>query len=295
MRNLSWQTDFRASVPYKKGDDIEYTWIFSGDSPRTIAFDLSAIKNAIDIERIELDDTEVQEKDLQNIHTKDSSLLKITGKAKNTSTSDAVVQPKIVIQEEKAEKEEPKKEEVPQNPQTEPSGITIAEMKYNSNINNLITLQGKNLDSIEFVNIGEKSIRPVYASGTLFVQVDRDTFATGEYLVFFALRNGKILTSDYHLTFEHSSSPINIANITPRTIRNDRERFVVVQGNGFDKIMSIQLSNNLILKNAEFKIIGKQVAGIKIPKDLPPGEYYFNIMDTGSIYELKNMKFTVTN
>ncbi len=59
--------------------------------------------------------------------------------------------------------------------------------------------------------------------------------------------------------------------------------------------MSIQLSNNLILKNAEFNIINKQVAGVKIPKGLPAGEYYFNIMDTATIYEIKNMKFTITN
>lgn len=274
---------------------MEYAWVFSGETPRDIAFNFSSIKNVIDIERIELDEREVLEKDLQNIRIKDSSLLKIKGKAKNTSTNEAVAQPNIVTKEEDVKKENTEQKSAPKISATEPSGIRIVETRYNSNINNLITLQGKNLDSIEFVNIGEKSIRPVYASGTLFVRVDRDTFASGEYLVFFTLRNGKILTSDYHLWFEHSSSPINIANVTPRTLGNNTDQFIVIQGNGFDKIVSIQLSNNLILKNAEFHIINKQVAGVKIPKDLPPGEYYFNIMDTSSIYELKNMKFTITN
>ena len=177
----------------------------------------------------------------------------------------------------------------------EPAYITINETKYNSNINNLLSFRGENMDSIEFVNIGEKRIRPVYSTGTLFVQVDRDTFSTGEYFVFFTLKNGRILTSEIRLSFEHSATPINIANITPSTIRNDEDTFVVIQGNGFDKIVSVQLSNNLILKNAEFNIINDRVAGIKIPKNLPPGEYYFNIMDTVTIYELKNMKFTITN
>lgn len=294
VRNLSWQTDFRPSVPYKKGDDMEYTWIFSGDSPRSVAFDLSPLRNSIDIERIELDGKEVLEKELRNIHVTDSSLLKITGKAKNTGTTETTLQPRIVTIED-PKKNEPEQKMSVQAPQIEPSDITLSDTKYNSNINNLVALHGKNMDSIEFVNIGEKSIRPVYESGTIFVQVDRDTFGNGDYLVFFTLRNGKILTSDYHLSFEHSGSPINIANITPQTIRNDRDRFIVIQGNGFDKIVSIQLSNNLILKNAEFTIINKQVAGVKIPKDLPPGEYYFNIMDTSSIYELKDRKFIITN
>ncbi|HBB27596.1 TPA: hypothetical protein DCZ36_03835 [Candidatus Gracilibacteria bacterium] len=297
MRNLTWQTDFRTSVPYKKGDIVEYTWIFSGNSPRNIAFDIFPLKNFLDIERIEFDDREIQEKDLGNIHIRDSSLLKITGKAKNTSTDNAVIQPKITTTEEtdREDKSIEEKEKLVSIPQTEPTDITLDITGYNSNINNLVTLRGKNLDSIEFVNIGEKRIRPVYSSGALFVQIDRDTFQSGEYFVFFTLKNGKILTSEHRLSFEYSSSAINIANITPKTIQNNEDRFVVIQGNGFDKIVSIQLSNNLVLKNAEFNIINNQVAGVKIPKGLPSGEYYFNIMDTVTIYELKNMKFTITN
>ena len=151
------------------------------------------------------------------------------------------------------------------------------------------------MESIEFVNIGEKRIQGVHASGAVLVQIDRDTFTSGEYFVFFTLKSGKILTSDIRLAFEHSSALINIANITPKSLGNDSDKYVVIQGNGFKKIVSIQLSNNLILKNAEFQIINNQVAGVRIPKDLPPGEYYFNIMDTSSIYELKNMRFTITH
>lgn len=109
----------------------------------------------------------------------------------------------------------------------------------------------------------------MYSSGILFVRLDRDTFTSGEYFVFFTLKNGKILTSEYRLSFEHSNSAINIANITPGAVPNDEDRFIVIQGNGFNKIVSIQLSNNLILKNAEFDIINDRVAGVKIPKGLP--------------------------
>lgn len=295
MRNLTWQTDFRENVPYKKGDELEYTWIFSGDSPHRIGLDLSMFRNTLDITRIELDDREIDENDLRNIRVKDASLLKITGKAKNTSTNETIdLKPEITVETtEKEEVIEPPKAE--ENTGSDASGIILERTRYNSNINNLVTIRGKDLGSIEFVNIGEKRIRPVSSSGVLFVQIDRDTFASGEYFVFFTLRSGKIVTSDQRISFEHSDSPINIAGITPNTITNIQDTFVVIQGNGFDKIVSIQLSNNLILKNAEFRIVNAHVAGVKIPKDLPPGKYYFNIMDTASIYELKNMPFTITH
>lgn len=295
MRNLTWETDFRNVVPYKKGDTLEYMWIFSGDSGKKLLLDLSSIEALLDIERIELDEKEIARKTLLDIETKNSSLLKITGKAKAPNANDTTPELDIVTQEDLV-KEVPKEEEkTVELPGIVPGDITIDTTKYSSNINNLLVFRGKNLDIIDFVNIGEKRIRPVYLSGELLVQVDRDTFTTGEYFVFFTQKNGKILTSEHRISFEHSSLPINIASITPRTIQNSENTFVVIQGNGFDKIISIQLSNNLILKNAEFKIINPQVAGVKIPKDLPPGEYYFNIMDTRSIYELKNMRFTITH
>ncbi|MDP2103967.1 MAG: hypothetical protein Q8K26_03535 [Candidatus Gracilibacteria bacterium] len=298
VRNLTWQTDFLSSVPYKKGDILEFTSIFSLTHPRDIGLDISLIKSLIDIERIELDGKTVSEKDLSQIHITESALLKITGRAKNTSTPENEKQDISPIIVTNTEVEIPKEAEVPKEvipPEKEPSSLVFHGTKYNSNINNLISVTGSGLESIEFVNIGGIGFRPVLGSGTLFVQIDRDVFASGEYFVFLQLKSGKILTRNEKITFEHSSARINIANITPKSIRNDAERFVVIQGNGFDKIVSIQLSNNLILKNAEFNIINAHVAGVRIPKDLPPGEYYFNIMDTSAIYELRTMKFTVTH
>jgi len=297
VRNLTWQTDFLPSVPYKKWDILEFTSIFSLTHPRNIGLDISLIKSLIDIERIELDGKTVSEKDLSEIHITESALLKITGRAKNMSTPESEKQdisPTLVTNTE-VEIIKEVTEEVDIPPEKEPSNLVFHGTKYNSNINNLISITGSGLESIEFVNIGGIGFRPVLGSGTLFVQVDRDVFASGEYFVFLQLRNGKILTRNEKITFEHSNARINIANITPKSIRNDAERFVVIQGNGFDKIVSIQLSNNLILKNAEFNIINTHVAGVRIPKDLPPWEYYFNIMDTQSIYELRTMRFTITN
>ena len=153
MRNLSWQTDFRPSVPYKKGDDMEFTWVFSGDSPRTVGFDISGVKNSLDIEHIFLDDKEIQEADLKNIHVQSSSLLKITGKALKLSTDDVFVEPKITTKEESTQKNIDVSSTGSAVPEKEPSLIRADQTEYNSNINNLLTLHGESLDNIEFVNI----------------------------------------------------------------------------------------------------------------------------------------------
>ncbi|MDD2892161.1 MAG: hypothetical protein PHQ95_04300 [Candidatus Gracilibacteria bacterium] len=295
MRNLTWQTDFQKNIPFKKGDMIEYTEIYSSDTPRDLALDISSLKKLLDITQIELDGQIISEDTISNLHLKDTSSLKIIGKAKTTNTNDIDNIPTITTTTLRTLKEEETIPNIENIPDTEPQNITLQEIQYNSNINNLISITGTNLARISLVNIGGVGFKPITGSGILYVQVSKDTFATGEYFVFFELNNGKIITLNDKITFQHSSALINIANITPNTLKNDMDRYLVIQGNGFDKIISIQLSNNLILKNAEFHIINKQVAEVKIPKGLPIGEYYFNIMDTSSIYELHDMKFTITH
>ena len=80
------------------------------------------------------------------------------------------------------------------------------------------------------------------------------------------MKNGKLVTTDEKVSFVYHSSPINIGAVTPSEIKSDVDRYVVVQGNGFEKIISIQLSNNLIFKNTLFNVVNDNVVSIKIPK-----------------------------
>lgn len=296
MRNLSWQTDFARFIPYKKGDTLEFISSLSSSDPEEVRIDISNLKNHIDIDSIELNGEKVSEDILTSVRTQDSSFLKVTGKSKNPQDDNFSIENLIKITPLKIEKKIEKKENIVlmSGSLSVPSSISIPLTFFNSNINNLIRITGNNLENVDIVNIGWITFHPVLSSGSLFVQVERDTFATGEYFLFFGLKNGQIVAGNDKIHFEHSSEKINIANITPKNIPNNEDRFLVIQWNGFDKIISVQLSNNVILKNAEFHIINNQVAGVKIPKWLAPGDYYFNIMDTGTIYELKTMHFTIT-
>ena len=111
----------------------------------------------------------------------------------------------------------------------EPTHIILGTVNFNSNIANLLPITGDNLKSIAFVNIGGTGFKPVLGSGSLFVTIPRDTFATGDYFVLLQLTDGKIVSLNEKISFTHSDSRINIANITPGVIRNDQERFVVIQ------------------------------------------------------------------
>ena len=144
------------------------------------------------------------------------------------------------------------------------------------------------------MNIGGQSFRPTLRDGVLYVSVPRDSFAGGEYFVFFQLKGGNIVPDDTKVTFAYATGSINIAHITPSTISSTSDQFIVAQGNGFGRIVSIQLNNSLILQNAQFQIINDRVLAVRIPKGLPAGQYFLNIMDTESISEIRNVSFTIT-
>ena len=88
MRNLTWQMGFQKNVPYKKGDTVEFSSVFSSDTSRYLSLDISSVKKFLDIESIELDGQIIGEDALLNLHLWDSSLLKLTGKAKNNSNNE---------------------------------------------------------------------------------------------------------------------------------------------------------------------------------------------------------------
>lgn len=88
MRNLTWQTDFVKSIPYKKGDVLEYSAIFSTETDRTIGVSIEGLMKILDIERIEFNDRSIARSELNQLTIKESGILKVTGKAKIPSAPD---------------------------------------------------------------------------------------------------------------------------------------------------------------------------------------------------------------
>lgn len=171
--------------------------------------------------------------------------------------------------------------------------IKLNNYNLNSNINNLVEITWSWRELVKYVNIGWVSLTPINESNKTFLTIAKNTFSSWEYFIIVQLNDNEIVTLNEKIKFTYNSSKVNIANITPNTIKNDFDTFIVLQGNWFSKIISIQLSNNIILKTTSFDIINDNVMSVKIPKDLGVWSYYFNIMTIDWITELKNNIFTI--
>ncbi len=78
MRNITWQTEFQGEVPYKTGDIVEYTRVFTSNKARHIKLDISSLQKGIDITKIEVNDKELPLGDTIVFDLIDVSLVKIT-------------------------------------------------------------------------------------------------------------------------------------------------------------------------------------------------------------------------
>jgi hypothetical protein len=89
------------------------------------------------------------------------------------------------------------------------------------------------------------------------------------------------------------AASIHLSTIVPAKIQNDIARFITLQGDGFTNIISVQLSNNVIIQHADIFPINDNVIGVKIPEKISPGTYHLSIMDTKNIYEFPDSTFQV--
>ncbi len=107
------------------------------------------------------------------------------------------------------------------------------------------------------------------------------------------LDDGTLIGLDGQASFTGELKAVSIVAIVPNRVSSEHETFVVLQGHGFQKMVSIQLSNSFIFKNPSFSITSDEVAIVKIPKGLSAGTYIFNMMDTKGIYTTDTTGLTV--
>jgi len=163
--------------------------------------------------------------------------------------------------------------------------ISIEKLNYSSNVSNIIKITWNNLDQIEYVIIWDMSFKPEYNTDYLYVLVEKNNILNWEQIVFFQRLNWKIETYPEKINFTFTDSNIVVVNITPRIIKNDINRNIILQWKWFSKVISIWLSNNIILKDTSFNIITDEVMSVVIPKGLGIWKYKLNIMNVEWIYK----------
>lgn len=312
IKNLNWDSPLQNNIPFVKGDNLELYYIIDPDDNGNRAqINIEKLQEKIDIEKIEIWNTFIEVEKNINIKIDQITPLKITGKSKiNDSDNNTDLKNLIEI--------EIRDEDIDIIPTEVVSRIeqedinwddeTIEEKKtiynsfdtldfssthFNSNINNLLEISWDTIGNIKYLNIWSYSFSPIFKENKAFFLINKDTFGAWNYFIFIQPLEWKIVALDEQITFKYSSSDINIANITPDRVKNDKDRYIVLQWNGFSKIISIQLDNNIIIKKTSFEVINDNVLSVKIQKWLDTGNYSFNIMTTNEIVQLNNLNFSV--
>ena len=166
--------------------------------------------------------------------------------------------------------------------------VTLSPNIISTHSNAFIELQNNSSQQVLYVTIGGYSYELTEHEEKYYFEIQKDTFAGGEYFISVQYPDGTIVGLDQQMIVQAGQdTEINLRNITPDRISNKKDTSIVLQGNGFEKIVSVQLDNNIILKEANFDIINDQVMSIEIPAGIPAGNYFFNLLTLEKVVELK--------
>lgn len=297
VKNDSWNIDFSQSAPFRKGDSLEYVFVLKWED---LIISLSALNLSkfLIFDSIELDGKKISEKSLNSIRLNSDkpSILKIKWKAICSSDSSIKKDDLISIKKTSLIENVTKPEDVKIEQKTKkPSKIVLSNTRLSSDMRNLVEISWKDLLDISFLVIWEKSFPVFFDNWKIYVSVDENIFSEWDYFALIQLNDGEIIPITQKITFKRDNYPIWIWAIVPSTIVSDKDRYVVLQGRGFKKMISIQLSNNIVLKSTEFMTLNDRSIAVRIPKWIPSWTYHFNIMDVNWIYELKGTSIRITN
>lgn len=289
VKNKTWNTPLEKDIPYNSWDEVSYSVIVKPSNSKIKDIDISNIEKNIEVKNIKINWEDIDKDKLKDLEINKETIIEISWEAKNDKTTNT----DELIKVQKEEIEEPIEEEILKEIK-KIDDIKLSQTDFSANINNLLEIRWSNLDQIKFVTIWEKSFTPTIKDGIVYVWIDSWLFRTWSNFVIFQLNDWSIYTHDEQINFIYSDSKVFVSNITPNKFANDIDRNIVLQWQWFSKVISIQLSNNLILKNTNFNVINNNVMSVLIPKELSIGKYKLNIMDTNWIYK-SDIEIEITN
>lgn len=290
IKNNSWNTDFLKEVSSKKNDQVELLFILDEKKASFWKIDYSKIEQNLDIEKIFIDEKEVNKNDEVNIN-KDSSI-KIIWKSKENNTlksSDLDINITDIFT--KTNQEELKKDQELQIKKD--IKLVINSKNIEVYKDNLIWLSWENLDFVESIKIWEKYFKTIKIWEKYFLPIEKNTLKWWKYETKILNKQNLETIFSNEINFIDNDNLIKIYDITPKIISKEKSTNIVLQWSWFSKIISIQINNNTILEKSNFEIISDNLAIVKLPKDLEIWDYYLNIMWTDKIYEIKNIFFTI--
>ncbi len=172
--------------------------------------------------------------------------------------------------------------------------IRLEKNNFLSDFNNTIEIFWEWKNFVEFLTIWENSFQVQHKDWKSFILIPKNTFQNGTFFWIAQSKSGKFYPLSNPILFTYSQENINIQAITPNTIKNSQIQNIVIQWRGFSKILSLQLSNNIILKNTNFEIVSDQILIVSIPEWIDEWKYHFNILSPEKIHQIKSHILTIT-
>lgn len=176
-----------------------------------------------------------------------------------------------------------------------PQNIFLEKWSINGNTNNLIEITGTGLNNIAYINIWWINLTPINSGSGYFLAINKNTYIAWEYFIIINYNDGTIETLNDKLKVVFDNKKVNIVEFNPNSIDNKTDKYITVVGNGFEKVIWVQLNNNVILKKTNYNIINDKIISVLIPAGMDAWEYYLNIMTIESVYEIKDNYFHITN
>jgi hypothetical protein len=157
--------------------------------------------------------------------------------------------------------------------------------KYLSNIYNLIEIFWENKHKVKNIEIGTQVLDMKNLNQKYFIIVEKWKIMDWEYTPIFHLYDNSVIQWTQKIIFWWpKDKEVFISNVAPNNLQNNQNRNIVIQWEWLNKIISLQLSNNIVIQKTEFKLINNNVMSVVIPKWIEEWKYEINVMTIHGIY-----------
>lgn len=293
VRNASWNTEYATDVPYQKGDELQYYYIVRSGSRQRAKFDLTVLRSAFDVRSVSVDGVELSADDTADLSAVSTIRMDVVAKAASATDAPdptdwlvysaiADLPPEDTVSSGALAASVSGTSNLPDHPSialSENEAPLGADEVLDPRIDHLLRLSGDDISRATSISVGDRRV-PVRTVGEdRFVVLPARDFAPGAYFVVLEYDGRFLRPTDVSLRFaDFPDRSVEIYAITPDVAPNDRAANIVLQGRGFDRVVSLQLNNTYILKSTEFTRINDRVMVVEVPEGLDPGEYFLNIM-----------------
>lgn len=174
--------------------------------------------------------------------------------------------------------------------------ISFSPSSLYTNLDNQVNLSGENLGQVSEIifksESEEKNLTPVLVEDDfLGFNLENNFLNSGRYQILLKKSDG-MMETDFYLDVKIADGPL-IKDVTPNQGISGEQGMVVLQGQGFEDVIGIQLSNGTIISQASYEIISDRVIAVRVPQDLSVGEYKFRLVTEKGFFEGGDLSYTV--